>query len=315
VKRVLVTGGAGFIGSHLCEKLTGLGCSVRVVDALDDAYDPLLKEENLKSLEVEFLRGDIRDPDLMQRACAGIDAVFHLAARAGVRDSLLNPALYASVNVEGTVRVLEAAGKAGVGRVLVASSSSVYGSRKNELFSETDVITRPESPYAASKAAAELFGYSWQLQTKIPLVFTRLFTVYGPRQRPNMAMQRFAGQLKAGEAVTLFGDGSSLRDYTFVADAVQGLLLALGKAEQFHVVNLAGGHPVPLLQVVETMARLLQRELKVRFLPEQAGDVPETRADLRLAREWLGYAPKVGLEEGLRQFLDRKGGRDAESAE
>lgn len=303
---ILVTGGAGFIGSHLCLRLAEQGYRVRVLDCLDDAYDPRLKEQNLSLIEPLLdtcIRGDIRDVSTLARAMQGVDMVAHLAARAGVRDSLKNPALYASVNVEGTIRVLEAAARAGVSRVVMASSSSVYGSRRGEAFSEQDPVRAPESPYAASKAASELFAYSWWLQTHIPITCARLFTVYGPRQRPNMAMQLFAGQILRGEPVTVFGTGQSVRDYTYVDDIVAGLIAGLLRAEDFRVVNLAGGRAVPLLEVIETLGRVLERSVRLQFLPDQPGDVPETRADLSFAQSWLDYRPQVGIEQGLRNFI------------
>lgn len=300
--KVLVTGGAGFIGSHLCEALLARGDTVRVLDLLDDAYDPAIKRRNL-SADVEFLHGDIRDAATLTAALAGVDAVAHLAARAGVRPSLTDPRLYISVNVDGTAALLEGMRAAGVGRLLFASSSSVYGSRRGVDFREDDPADRPESPYAASKRAAELFCATAHINWGLSVSCARLFTVYGPRQRPEMAIQRFARQLQAGQPVTLFGDGGSLRDYTYVGDAVAGLLAALDRADGFRLVNLAGGRPIPLRTLVETLADVLQKPLHVQYLPEAPGDVPETRADLSVARQWLDYAPAVPLREGLERFV------------
>lgn len=300
--RVLVTGGAGFIGSHVCTALRARGDQVRVLDCFDDSYDPALKRKNLHP-EEELLEGDIRDAAVVDTALSGMDAVLHLAGRAGVRDSLSSPSLYASVNVLGTTVLLDGMRRRGVQRGVIASSSSVYGARRGGLFGEEDPVDHPESPYAASKAAMELFCRSGAAQG-LHLVVARLFTVYGPRQRPNMAFQRFFSQLMARQPVTLYGDGTSLRDYTCVEDVVRGLILALDQDTPFEIVNFGGGQPVLLLEVVRTLAELLGVQPELEFLPEQPGDVPETRADIRKARDWLGWTPQVDLRTGLRRFVD-----------
>lgn len=293
--RVVVTGGAGFVGSHLADALLARGDEVRIVDNFDDAYDPAVKRRHVPA-GAELVEADIRA--LPDGVFDGVDAVAHLAARAGVRPSLSDPARYARVNVEGTAAVLAAMARSGVSRMVFASSSSVYGARRGAAFRESDPADRPASPYAASKRAAELFCAASGLDVAV----VRLFTVYGPRQRPEMAMQRFARQLRDGEPVTIFGDGTSVRDYTYVADAVDGLLRGLDRAEGFRVVNIAGGVAVPLHQVVDTLADAMGVRPVVRYLPDQPGDVPETRADLSLARGWLDYVPRVGIAEGLRRF-------------
>ncbi len=282
----LVTGGAGFIGSHLVETLLGRGDRVRVLDNFDDAYDPAIKRARVRG---EVIEGDVRDEAAVAAALRGVDAIVHLAARAGVRQSFDDPAGYHAVNVEGTATLLGLR----EGRPMVfASSSSVYGVRRGEAFRESDPVA-PASPYAASKALAET------LCAEIAAV--RLFTVYGPRQRPGMAMERFAAQLRAGVPVTLYGDGRSVRDYTYVADAVEGLLRAVDHGPGLW--NIAGGRAVPLTEVVETLAEALAVPLQVVHLPDQPGDVPETRADLTRARAELGYAPRVGLREGLGRLV------------
>ena len=303
--RVLVTGGAGFVGSHLCDLLRARGDQVRVLDCLDDAYDPSLKLRNLCP-DDEFLCGDIRDPDAVRRALQGVDAVAHLAARAGVRDSIRDPALYASVNVEGTATLLRCAGEAGVRRVLVASSSSVYGARTGAPFRESDPIQRPQSPYAASKAAMEAFCYAMSLPGSggpPHLSVARLFTVYGPRQRPNMAIHRFCDAILRDREIEVYGDGSSLRDYTWAGDAARGLAAALDRADGFRVVNIAGGRPIRLDALIALCGRVIGRSPRLRHLPDQPGDVPETQADLTVARQWLGYAPGVTMEDGVRRFV------------
>jgi len=283
--KVLVTGGAGFIGSHLVDALLARGDSVRVMDNFDPTYDPAIKRARVRG---ELVEGDIRDRAAVDGALRGVDAVFHLAARAGVRQSFADPAGYRDVNVEGTRRLIERLD----GRPLVfASSSSVYGVRTGAAFREDDPLA-PASPYAATKAEAE--------QVAAGAAITRLFTVYGPRQRPGMAMEKFLGQLRRGEAITLYGDGSSVRDYTYVGDAVDGLLRALGRPGTY---NLAGGRAVPLLEVASTLAELVGVPLRVVQLPEQAGDVPETRADLSRARAELGYVPRTELRAGLARLV------------
>jgi UDP-glucuronate 4-epimerase len=293
---VLVTGGAGFIGSHLAEALLARGDRVRILDNLDPTYDPAIKRRNVPT-GAAFVEGDLLDlpPGILD----GIDAVAHFAARAGVRPSLRDPATYARVNVVGTANLLAAMERSGIRRMVFASSSSVYGARPGEVFRESDATDRPASPYAASKRAAEGFCAASGLDVSV----VRLFTVYGPRQRPEMAMQRFARQILAGEPVTLFGDGASVRDYTFVADAVAGLIRALDAADGFRVVNIAGGEAVRLDRVVTLLGTILDRPVRIERIADQPGDVPETRADLTVAREWLGWAPKVGIEAGLREFV------------
>ncbi len=304
---VLVTGGAGFIGSHLCDALRERGHGVRVVDCFDDAYDPALKRARLRP-DVELIEADVCAFD--DAWLADIDAIVHLAARAGVRASLADPALYARVNVEGTAAVLASAARRGVRRLAFASSSSVYGARRDGApFRETDPVDAPASPYAASKRAAELFCAA----SGLDVACVRLFTVYGPRQRPGMAVERFVGAALRGAPLPLFGDPSSSRDYTYVSDAVDGLLRALGRAEGFGIVNVAGGHTVRLDTLAATVCAAAGVPLRVDALPPQAGDVPETRASLEYASAWLGYAPRVSIEEGVRRYVEwvRGNSRDA----
>jgi UDP-glucuronate 4-epimerase len=288
--KVLVTGGAGFIGSHLVDALLARGDEVRVLDNFDPVYDPALKRARVRG---EVLEGDVRDADIVARALDGVHAIAHLAARAGVRQSFDDPAGYQAVNVAGTANLLARRD----GRPMVfASSSSVYGVRRGEAFGEDDPVA-PASPYAASKAEAEASCQG--------VAVVRLFTVYGPRQRPGMAMERFTNQLRAGTPVTLYGDGTSVRDYTFVSDAVDGLLRAL--AHGAGTFNIAGGRAVPLMEVVTTLAEVLGVTLHVAHLPDQPGDVPETRADLTRAATVLGYRPQVELREGLARYVAIQG--------
>lgn len=284
--KVLVAGGAGFIGSHLVESLLARGDEVRVLDNFDQSYDPSLKRARARG---ELVDGDIRDERLVREALRGVDAITHLAAKAGVRQSFGDPDEYHSVNVDGTATLM----RLREGRPLVfASSSSVYGVRRGELFREGDPLA-PASPYARTKAAAE--------QVASGAAIVRLFTVYGPRQRPGMAMERFVQQIRAGQPVTLYGDGTSVRDYTFVSDAVDGLLRALAHGRG--TFNIAGGRAISLLEVVQGLGTVLRQPVNVVHLPDQPGDVPETRADLSAAREVLGYRPQVELLEGLRRLV------------
>jgi UDP-glucuronate 4-epimerase len=292
---VLVTGGAGFVGHHLSRALLDRGDEVVVLDNLDDAYDPRLKGVP----DGAALRlGDVRDEEAVVAALDGVDAVAHLAARAGVRESLGDPVGYASVNVDGTAQLLRSAARLGVKRAVFASSSSVYGVSTRPM-REDEPADHPASPYAATKRAAERVCEA----AALPVTAVRLFTVYGPRQRPGMAFARFLRQIRAGEAVTVFGDGASIRDYTFVTDAVAGLIRALDATDRFRVVNIGGGGPVTLLDAVATLGAVLGVEPRLRFLAAQPGDVPATRADISRAAAWLGWQPEVTLREGLARFV------------
>ncbi len=292
---VLVTGGAGFIGRRLCASLLARGDRVRVLDNFDDAYDPVLKHV---PEGVDLLRGDCCDPAAVRRALDGIDAVAHLAARAGVRESIADPEAYGRNNVGATITLLHAMRGAGVRRMVFASSSSVYGAAGGP-FRESDPADRPASPYAASKRAAELFCVSSGLDVSA----CRLFTVYGPGQRPGMAIAKFARAIFDNQPVTVYGDGSSLRDYTYVDDAVRGLVAAMDRAQGYHVYNIGCGQPIPLTEVLAALSDATRKRLKVKYAAPQPGDVPLTHADITLAREQLGWAPEVSFREGIARYL------------
>lgn len=296
--KVLVTGGAGFIGSHLVRRLLSRGDTVTVLDNLDDAYDPAIKAHNLRGLDAEFVPADVRDLGAVTAAAEGAPVIVHLAARAGVRESLLDPLLYSSVNIDGTAVVLEAARRLGA-RVVFASSSSVYGSRAGGPFREEDPTDAPHSPYAATKKAGELLGYAAAMGSSVPVTCLRFFTVYGPRQRPAMAISRFLRRALAHEPLPLYGDGSSLRDYTYADDAVDALLAAIDRPQRWAVLNIGGGAPISLDGLVAAVSVAVDRPLTVERHPEQRGDVPRTHADISRAREVLGWAPKTPLAEGL----------------
>jgi UDP-glucuronate 4-epimerase len=308
VVNVLVTGGAGFIGYHVASALIGRGDGVVVLDDLNDFYDPAIKRQNLADLTalggaLDVVEGDVTQPDEVAEAFArGIDRVIHLAARAGVRPSLDQPALYQRVNVEGTANVLEAARRHDVGKVVLASSSSVYGTNAKVPFAEEDPIFNAISPYAASKLATESLGHVWHHLYGIDVVALRFFTAYGPRQRPDLAIHRFARLMLEGRPIPVFGDGSSARDYTYVSDIADGVLAALDRPLGYEIINLGGSRTVRLDQLV----RMLEGALGVRAVldrqPPQPGDVPITYADPAKARRLLGFAPRVPIAEGLERF-------------
>lgn len=305
---ILVTGGAGFIGSHLVESLLADGIRVICLDDFNDYYAPALKERNLSvALEdphLTLIRGDIRSTSTLDRAFAEhpLDAVVHLAARAGVRPSLQDPLLYQDVNVGGTIQVMEACRRHAVPRLVMASSSSVYGDRASVPFREDDCVDWPISPYAASKKSAELIGYTYHHLYGLSVSCLRFFTVYGPRQRPDMAIHKFARAILDGREIAVFGDGSTRRDYTFVEDIVAGIRGAVTAEYGYEVFNLGNSETVSLSYLIEVLEGALGRTARRRHEPEQPGDVPITFADVSKAREMLGYSPRVGIEEGLSRF-------------
>jgi UDP-glucuronate 4-epimerase len=309
-RRVLVTGGAGFIGSHLSRALLAAGDEVVCLDLFDDFYDPRLKRANVAPFlgrdGYRLVEGDIRDEAVLDRAFGGdgLDAVVHLAARAGVRPSIEAPMLYQDVNVRGTAAVLEACRRHGVRRVIFGSSSSVYGDNPKIPFAEDDPVERPISPYAATKRAGELLAFTYHHLHRLDVFCLRFFTVYGPAQRPEMAIHRFVREVEAGRPVTMFGDGSTRRDYTYVDDIVQGIVAALERVQGYRIFNLGESRTIELRALVEEIGRALGRTPVIERLPEQPGDVPVTYADIGRARAELGYRPGVDLAEGLRRFVD-----------
>jgi UDP-glucuronate 4-epimerase len=306
--RVLVTGGAGFIGSTLVDKLLEDGRDVTVLDSFDAFYSEAEKRSNLRtafaSSHFELTQGDIRDPEaLAQIVSRGrFSAIVHLAGLAGVRPSLERPAHYADVNVRGTACVLEAAVRGGVGHVVFASSSSVYGERSEGPFRETDPVACPISPYAATKRACELLAHSFHHTHGISITCARIFTAYGPRQRPDLAIRRFAERMLAGKPVPVFGDGSSVRDFTYVEDLVEGLVGALGKPLDFSILNFGAGRMCSVIEVVRLLEKALGTTAQIEWLPRQVGDVSRTLADISAAQEALGYAPRTSLEVGIEHF-------------
>ena len=309
--KLLVTGGAGFIGSHISGRRVALGDRVVVLDDFNDFYDPALKRENVAPFArnplFRLVEGDIRDRDLVFRTFAEerFDAVLHLAARAGVRPSLSQPVLYEEVNCVGTLHLLEAAVAHGRPPFLFASSSSVYGINSKLPFSEEDPIDRPISPYATTKRAGELHVFNAHHLHGLPAWCLRFFTVYGPRQRPEMAIARFIRSLEEDRPIPFYGDGTSRRDYTYIDDIADGIEAALEHATPgFEIVNLGGAHPVTLSELVLAIEKATGRTARLSRQPVQAGDVPVTYASVEKAERLLGFRARVSLADGLSRSVE-----------
>jgi len=300
--RILLTGGAGFIGSHLLERLLARGEDVTVLDDFNDYYDPAIKRRNLPKGGFRLVERDLRDAAPLVGELKP-DVLIHLAARAGVRPSLRDPALYESVNVAGTLGLLEACRRGGVGRVVFASSSSVYGDGKVP-FSEADDDLRPVSPYGVTKLLGEHYCRIYSGLHGLKITCLRFFTVYGPRQRPDMAIHAFTAAIAAGREIPMFGDGSTERDYTYVDDIQQGILGALDHPEPFAVYNLGESRVTTLKRLIELIGERVGRKPVIKPMPEQPGDVKRTFASIDRARKNLGYDPKTPVEEGLTRFVE-----------
>ena len=309
-KNIFLTGGAGFIGSHTTQALAARGDQVTIIDAFDFGYDVVHKEHNAMLLKeysnVQIVRGDIRDSALINRLFKETrpDVVVHLAARAGVRPSLEDPVSYSDINITGTIRLLEAIQKHSIPQLVFASSSSIYGSRKQGPFRESDIVDVPASAYAATKKSGELFCANWNYLYGLHATCLRFFTVYGPRQRPEMAISLFTDRIRKGIPITMFGDGSSLRDYTFVQDIAQGVMQAIDNPIGYEVLNLGNGSPIRLDTLIQSIAEVVGKEAIIQKLPDQPGDVPMTFADITKAQEMIGYAPKTTIKEGIAQFYE-----------
>lgn len=307
---VFVTGAVGFIGSHVSEALLARGDRVFGFDNFDPFYDRRIKERNLASLSADpafsFLEGDIRDASALARWGEGIppDALIHLAAKAGVRPSVADPVGYADVNVHGTIRLLEWARERKVPKVLFASSSSVYGGNTKVPFSEDDFVDHPVSPYAATKKAGELLCHTYCHLYGMSVAALRFFTVYGPRQRPEMAIHKFTRRILEGKVIDLYGDGSSRRDYTYIEDVVAGVLGALTAPPGYRVYNLGESATISLSELVALIEKACGKPAVRRFKPPQPGDVPVTYADISLARKEIGYDPRTPIELGITRFIE-----------
>ncbi len=307
--RILLTGGAGFIGSHLGERLLRDGHTLTIVDDLNDFYSPAIKRANLDAVRqagpVTFYQADICDEEKIFAIGREHrpDAIIHLAARAGVRPSLEDPLLYERTNVRGTMVLLEMARQIGIPKFVFASSSSIYGVADRVPFSEDGALNLPISPYAATKIAGEKVCFTYSHLYGTATVCLRLFTVYGPRQRPDLAIHKFTRLISAGKPIPVFGDGSSGRDYTFYSDAVDGIIAALHHDAKFDVFNLGNSHPVSLTTLICTLEDHLGKKASIERLPNQPGDVPITYADISKAQRLLGYSPQVPFAEGIAAFI------------
>jgi UDP-glucuronate 4-epimerase len=312
---VLVTGGAGFIGGHLCRRLLGDGHVVSAVDNFDPYYDRAIKEEGIADLSghpsFRFYELDINNTAFLRSILEGqpIDAIVHLAAKAGVRASIDNPVGCAHFNITGTQSMLEFARQMDVSTFLFGSSSSVYGNNKKVPFSEEDAVHHPISPYAASKRSGELIAHTYHHLYDMTVHCLRFFTVYGPRQRPDLAIHKFARQLLSGRPITMYGDGTTSRDYTFVEDIVGGVTASLHRAHalddpEYEIINLGGSETTELKNLIAGIGRALGIEPEIKRLPMQPGDVKRTYADITKAQELLGYRPETPIEDGLQKFAD-----------
>jgi UDP-glucuronate 4-epimerase len=307
VAKILVTGGAGFIGSHTSERLLARGDDVVVLDNFNDAYDPAIKRANAAALrKAKVVTGDIRDRELVAQLFQEhrFDGVVHLAAMAGVRPSLLDPLHYEDVNMRGTITLLEEARRRPKLRFVFASSSSVYGARDKVPFSERDDIPHPVSPYAATKRAGELMCYTYHHLYGIPITCLRFFTVYGPRQRPEMAIAKFTKALIEGQPIPFFGDGSTRRDYTYVDDIVDGVVAALDRCVGYEIYNLGESATTSLSELVEGLAQAVGVSAVLDRQPNQPGDVPLTCADVSKAKALLGYEPRTPVAVGLARYVE-----------
>jgi UDP-glucuronate 4-epimerase len=312
-KKVLVTGGAGFIGSHVAEVLLDRGDDVVIIDEMNDYYDLCIKEENLRLLRsaypenrLKIYRGDICDRDLMERifTIERPQWVCHMAARAGVRPSIQDPFVYIHSNIKGTTHLIELSAKHGIKNFVFASSSSVYGGSKSSLFSETEVVDNPVSPYAATKKACELLAYTYHHLYKLNITGLRFFTVYGPRGRPDMAPFMFLDRVSRGMEIQQFGDGTSSRDYTYISDIVDGVVRSIDRPYPYEIFNLGKGSGTSLKKFIGLVEKYAGKKAIIRVLPDQPGDVPYTCADVSKAKEMLGYKSTVSFEEGIRRTAE-----------
>lgn len=307
-KKILVTGGAGFIGSTLVQSLLKDGHSLIVVDNFDKFYSRQVKEGNIKEFKdhpaVQFMEADILDPALYERLTSeSIDVIVHLAAKAGVRPSIADPMGYQDVNVKGTQALMEFARQKKIVQFVFASSSSVYGVNKNIPWSEDDHVLQPISPYASTKVSGELLGHVYSHLFGIRFLALRFFTVYGPRQRPDLAIHKFSRSILAEEPISFFGDGSTRRDYTYIDDIISGIRGAIDyNNSMYEVVNLGNNQMVSLSEMIEVLEETFGKKAIINRLPEQPGDVPVTCATIKKAKELFGYEPATSFREGIQKF-------------
>ena len=308
---ILITGGAGFIGSTLADKLLNEGNKIIVLDNFNDYYDVKLKEQNVRVNEdnpnYKLYRGDICNIELTEKIFSenNIDKVVHIAARAGVRPSLEDPLEYVRSNIEGTVNILEKMKAHDVKKIVFASSSSVYGNCKADKFSEDLKVTEPISPYAATKSACEQILYTYSKLYGINTVCLRFFTVYGPKQRPDLAIRKFIELIEQDKPIPVYGDGTTMRDYTFIEDIIDGICAAIDYDKTpYEIINLGGGSPVTLNEMIATIEEVLGKKAQINRLPMQPGDVNKTVSDITKAQKLLGYLPKTTFKEGIRKFVE-----------
>jgi UDP-glucuronate 4-epimerase len=306
--KALVTGAAGFIGSHLTERLLNDGWTVVGVDSFDEFYDPRIKRRNLAGClshpAFRLVEGDIRDRAAMERAVeSGTDVIVHLAARAGVRPSILEPALYTDVNINGTVLLLELARQRAISKFVFASSSSVYGNNKKVPFSEDDNVDFPISPYAATKKAGELICHTYHHLHGLAINCLRFFTVYGPRQRPDLAIHKFARLIEEGKPIPVYGDGTMMRDFTYIDDILNGVVAAMDRCAGYEIYNLGESQPISVNDLITELEHALGKKAIRQYLPLQPGDVDRTYADIAKARARLGYRPSTDIRTGLARFV------------
>jgi len=305
--KALITGAAGFIGSHLSERLLADGWMVVGIDNFDDFYDPQIKRRNvddcLKNKNFQLVEADIRDRHACDKTIGdGIEIIVHLAAKAGVRPSIAQPLLYADVNVNGTLVLLEAAKKHKISKFIFGSSSSVYGNNKKVPFSEDDNVDFPISPYAATKKAGELICHTYHHLYRIAITCLRLFTVYGPRQRPDLAIHKFARLIEQDKPIPVYGDGTMMRDFTYIDDIIDGTVAAINNCAGFNIYNLGESRPIMVNDLIVEIEKALGKKAVKEYLPPQPGDVERTYADVTKAVRELGYNPSTTIQEGLAKF-------------
>lgn len=308
--RYLITGGAGFIGSHLVEQLISRNHEILCLDNFNDYYNPAIKWKNIDAVRhypnYKMIQGDILDEALLDQIFQQqqFDGIVHLAARAGVRPSVLQPGLYEEVNIRGTLNLLEMAKKYQIPKFIFASSSSVYGNNRKVPFSEMDAVDNPISPYAATKKAGELICFTYSSLYDISVSCLRFFTVYGPRQRPDMAIHKFTKLISRGQEIPIYGDGSAKRDFTFITDIVDGIIRTIEKCDGYNIYNLGESRVVPLMQLIKLIEENLAKKARIKWLAPQPGDVAITYADISKATRELNYQPSVTIEEGIRSFVE-----------
>jgi UDP-glucuronate 4-epimerase len=306
--KILVTGAAGFIGSHLSERLLNDSHTVVGIDNFDDFYDPNIKRSNvaasLENKNFKLIEADIRDSEICDQIITNdIEVIVHLAAKAGVRPSIEQPVLYADVNIKGTLVLLEAARKQNIKKFIFASSSSVYGNNKKIPFSEDDPVDNPISPYAATKKACELICHTYHHLYCIDITSLRYFTVYGPRQRPDLAIHKFTALIEKEKPIPIYGDGSMMRDFTYIDDIIDGTIAAINQCDGYHLYNLGESRTISVNDLVIELEKAIGKKAEKEFLPPQPGDIEKTHADITRSINDLGYNPSTDIQTGLKKFV------------